>query len=139
MMKATVHCSMTGSVNHDFQYQRLDPGKTTKPDCWGWRRGRTVQSCTLERLRRFSKFIFRTCGIHDRNVEWFPKPSTHFSWNMSRVFVHACKETADAGLGKGSSPLLQTPPYHSSMIPGTSSLISWPTTWATRASLLGAV
>jgi hypothetical protein len=51
--------------------------------------------------------------------------STHFSWNMSRVFVHACKETADAGPGKGSSPLLQTPPYHSSMIPGTRSAFSW--------------
>jgi hypothetical protein len=46
--------------------------------------------------------------------------STHFSWNMSRVLVHACKETAERRTKeKVSSPLLQRPPYHLALIPGT--------------------
>src|SRR6266851_2156584 len=46
--------------------------------------------------------------------------STHFSWNMSRVLVHACKETAERRTKKKvSSPLLQRPPYHLALISGT--------------------
>jgi len=39
---------------------------------------------------------------------------------MSRVLVHACKETAERRTKKKvSSPLLQRPPYHLALIPGT--------------------
>ena len=31
------------------------------------------------------------CG----RISQIARASTHFSWNMSRVFVHACKETAE--------------------------------------------
>src|SRR5713101_7389646 len=38
--------------------------------------------------------------------------STHFSWNMSRVVVHACKETAERkDHEKDSSTPLQRQPY----------------------------
>src|SRR5882757_824383 len=46
--------------------------------------------------------------------------STHFSWNMSRIFVHACKENAERrDQENGSLLLLSRPPYHSALIPGT--------------------
>jgi hypothetical protein len=50
--------------------------------------------------------------------------STHFSWNMSGFFVHACKESAERrDQQEASAPLLQRPPYHSALIPGTSARI----------------
>jgi hypothetical protein len=52
------------------------------------------------------------------------RSSTHFSWNMSGFFVRACKESAERrDQQEASAPLLQRPPYHSALIPGTSARI----------------
>src|ERR1700726_1534026 len=47
-------------------------------------------------------------------------PNTHFSWNMSRLFsTHAKKTTERRHQERGSSRLIQRPPYHLALIPGT--------------------
>src|SRR5216683_6979824 len=70
-----------------------------------------VRSLIQGTARMLLCFVARQPSIHT---------STHFSWNMSRVLVHACKETAERRTKKKvSSPLLQRPPYHLALIPGT--------------------